>query len=58
MPLLPCRDHTIRIAALENQMQALVRLIEGMNGVTAGIIENMKKPELPGLDPSLEAYHR
>ncbi|OPX71330.1 MAG: hypothetical protein A4E36_00096 [Methanoregulaceae archaeon PtaB.Bin009] len=39
-------------------MQALVRLIEGMNGVTAGIIENMKKPELPGLDPSLEAYHR
>lgn len=59
MPLLPpCKDHATRIAVLEAEMAALVRLMEGMNGVTAGILENMKKPDLPGPDLTMEAYHR
>lgn len=60
MALLACKTHEARIAVLENEMAALIRVMEGMNGVTTGILENMKKLDLPvpGPDPTMEAYHR
>ncbi len=58
MSILPWRDHGVRIKALEDQVAALIRIVDGSTTLTQQIVEKMGADRAPEVDHSWPGYYR